>query len=294
MLRGVSLRVAQRARGASCVCAAGMCPRCTRHTSGRLRIAATVVLALHRAGGGIPPFPPPSPPLPSPPPYLPDGAPSPLFEARAPPSPFPPPSPPPFPSPPPPAPSTCSIRCAGRCLEPVSRRECPANSNLPNCRSVGIGQLCDADGECGTYNSLNNCPGSYDAYRVLAAPPAPPLPPPSPVPSPPPPSPPLPPPPSPPPPPPPPPSPPPLPPSPTSPPPPSPMPSPPPLSPRPPPPPAYPPGRAPPEMFHLRQSGNCPNLVTTEVDGGGMRTRSRHVGHGGHHCNRRRTGRSSL
>ena len=51
-------------------------------------------------------------------------------------------------------------------------------------------------------------------------------------------------------------------------PPPPPQPSPPPPSPRPSFPPAYPPGRAPPEMFHLLQSGNCPNPVRTEVECG--------------------------
>lgn len=60
-------------------------------------------------------------------------------------------------------------RCG--CLKALSGGECPGImtvSGLPKCDSVGLGSLCDGDGECGTDNELNNC-GHYDVYRLQSA-----------------------------------------------------------------------------------------------------------------------------
>jgi hypothetical protein len=51
-------------------------------------------------------------------------------------------------------------------LVPVTTSECPFFKNRPNCLKVGPGELCEADGECGTDPGLNNCnPGGWDIYR---------------------------------------------------------------------------------------------------------------------------------
>ena len=55
----------------------------------------------------------------------------------------------------------------GLCLVAVGPSECPSNPNIANCLSVGLGELCEGDGECGTGNGLNNC-GGYDVYRKSA------------------------------------------------------------------------------------------------------------------------------
>jgi len=47
---------------------------------------------------------------------------------------------------------------------PHHRESCPANPDLPNCQVVQCGELCEGDGECGTFGGLNNC-GPYDVYR---------------------------------------------------------------------------------------------------------------------------------
>ena len=61
----------------------------------------------------------------------------------------------------------------GRCLIPVNSSECPEPSvlqTMATCDDVELGELCEADGECGTQVRLNNCdnplpdPGS-DAGR---------------------------------------------------------------------------------------------------------------------------------
>mmetsp|Transcript_22446 Transcript_22446/g.48834 ORF Transcript_22446/g.48834 Transcript_22446/m.48834 type:complete len:1184 (-) Transcript_22446:70-3621(-) len=57
-----------------------------------------------------------------------------------------------------------SDQCANLCLEPLSASECPSSIVFPNCPFAVVGGLCDADGECGTDQYLNNCYG-YDIYR---------------------------------------------------------------------------------------------------------------------------------
>ena len=48
----------------------------------------------------------------------------------------------------------------------VAASECPPNAQyMANCDDVSIGELCEGDGECGTTNNENNCPGGYDVYR---------------------------------------------------------------------------------------------------------------------------------
>ena len=103
----------------------------------------------------------------------------------------------------------------GRCLKPVPFSECPGAVEstiglddlkaLPTCDLAEEGMLCEADGECGTEDSTNNCVYSsrkgsldMDIYRRIPCRPSPPSspPPPPPRPPPPPPPPPAPPPPS--------------------------------------------------------------------------------------------------
>lgn len=78
----------------------------------------------------------------------------------------------------------------GCCVQALAG-SCPTYNELlvlANCNAVGVGQLCEGDGECGTSNALNNCPVNWDVYtRVVCTPPPPPIPPPPPLPSPPPP-----------------------------------------------------------------------------------------------------------
>ena len=48
----------------------------------------------------------------------------------------------------------------GVCLNRVERAECPTSDALdimPNCTGVRLGEMCEADGECGTSTVLNNC-----------------------------------------------------------------------------------------------------------------------------------------
>ncbi|KAL7469418.1 hypothetical protein ACHAXS_009673 [Conticribra weissflogii] len=48
-------------------------------------------------------------------------------------------------------------RCASLCLEPIPSISCPKMPyNFPSCLDADMGELCDADGECGTDNFLNN------------------------------------------------------------------------------------------------------------------------------------------
>jgi hypothetical protein len=63
------------------------------------------------------------------------------------------------------------------CLHTISASECPGGwasedaGDIPgNCASVAEGELCEADGECGTNDGLNNCytstgDGGWDVYR---------------------------------------------------------------------------------------------------------------------------------
>ena len=57
-------------------------------------------------------------------------------------------------------------------VEPLCCDECPVEPDLPKCNSVEVGELCDGDGECGTDNKLNNCPGAWDIYRKVDSEPA--------------------------------------------------------------------------------------------------------------------------
>lgn len=57
--------------------------------------------------------------------------------------------------------------CDNLCLDVLPSEFCPTDLNLPNCLSVGIGEVCESDGECATDDSLNNC-GTYDIYVKVA------------------------------------------------------------------------------------------------------------------------------
>lgn len=57
--------------------------------------------------------------------------------------------------------------CDELCLEKLPTELCPTNLTLLNCLEAGLGELCEANGECGTDDKLNNC-GTYDVYaRVV-------------------------------------------------------------------------------------------------------------------------------
>ena len=96
----------------------------------------------------------------------------------APPPPPPPPSPRPSvpsPSPPPPRPMDCNECHAGAvcnmCLVLIAPEDCPPSAEvlatLRRCDAVYIGmrQLCEGDGECGTDENAGNCGPGYDVYR---------------------------------------------------------------------------------------------------------------------------------
>lgn len=75
-------------------------------------------------------------------------------------------------APPAPVGPTCA---AGGVLVPVDAEACPRRPYLlPGCAVVPVGSLCEANGECGTDNGLNNCDGVYDVYQNVAAGPTPP------------------------------------------------------------------------------------------------------------------------
>ncbi|GMH79536.1 hypothetical protein TL16_g08177 [Triparma laevis f. inornata] len=61
--------------------------------------------------------------------------------------------------------SSCGI-----CLHAIPSSECPTDANLLQCNhaSIGIGDLCEGDGECGTDGSLDNCVGTgkYSGYQA--------------------------------------------------------------------------------------------------------------------------------
>lgn len=76
----------------------------------------------------------------------------------------------------------------GMCARPIDSSRCPPDTPsgraiiaaLPNCLNVGTaGGLCEADGECGTRNDLDNCETNrndvtlhapfWDIYEVLDA-----------------------------------------------------------------------------------------------------------------------------
>ena len=86
----------------------------------------------------IPPAPPPSPPLPSPPYACPLGM----------------------------------LRCFGNCLLLLDAADCPdatTSRDLPNCHMNNVDDLCEGDGECGTSNDIDNCPGLWDVYKIVAS-----------------------------------------------------------------------------------------------------------------------------
>lgn len=67
------------------------------------------------------------------------------------------------------SPTSESALCADRCLTPIDESECPPYRelmSLSKCSSIDVpvGSQCEADGECGTDEYLNNCAG-YDVYR---------------------------------------------------------------------------------------------------------------------------------
>ena len=51
----------------------------------------------------------------------------------------------------------------GVCLTIIDPEECPLDGDIADCSSVGYGELCEGDGECGTDSYLDNC-GGYDIY----------------------------------------------------------------------------------------------------------------------------------
>ena len=101
---------------------------------------------------------------------------------------------PPRPPPPPLLPSAPplppAVRCGAGCVRgPVPQAECPSNANLPRCDQVGLGEYCEADGECATDANADNCQ-RWDVYQIVECygwpphvpPPEPPLAPPPPPP----------------------------------------------------------------------------------------------------------------
>ena len=57
--------------------------------------------------------------------------------------------------------------CENLCLEETASSECPLRPyDLPECVQVNVGELCDANGECGSNQTLNNCP-PFDVYRRI-------------------------------------------------------------------------------------------------------------------------------
>lgn len=63
----------------------------------------------------------------------------------------------------------------GLCLKPIAypATECPDFNTLqtmPACDLAPVGGLCEADGECGTSDTLNNCGDGYDVYRKAVLP----------------------------------------------------------------------------------------------------------------------------
>ena len=87
-------------------------------------------------------------------------APLPLAVARTPTPPFP------------PTPLNCAsdaLPCAGSCLRLVSPGACPDFLDafgLPQCDQGEVNSLCEGDGECGTADNADNCPGKWDVYFI--------------------------------------------------------------------------------------------------------------------------------
>jgi len=76
---------------------------------------------------------------------------------------------------PPLAPYDCPVatmRCMGRCIHPIQSAECPISisADTPGCDQPSLvesGDVCEADGECGLSDDLNNCAGGWDVYRTV-------------------------------------------------------------------------------------------------------------------------------
>jgi len=70
--------------------------------------------------------------------------------------------------------STTSSGGIGVCgtLTPIDTSACPGQPNIANCDVVRFGNLCEADGECGTDSNLDNC-GAFDIYLKTEPTPAP-------------------------------------------------------------------------------------------------------------------------
>lgn len=57
--------------------------------------------------------------------------------------------------------------CDNLCVDILPSEWCPESVDLPKCLEVGLGDLCESDGECATDDTLNNC-GTHDVYaRVV-------------------------------------------------------------------------------------------------------------------------------
>ena len=67
--------------------------------------------------------------------------------------------------------SSCDAgHSCGVCLMLIDAADCPTPGAdlVDDCRGMSLGQLCEADGECGTDNHADNCPGTHhgmDVYR---------------------------------------------------------------------------------------------------------------------------------
>lgn len=53
--------------------------------------------------------------------------------------------------------------CDELCLDVLPPPFCPADFDLPNCLEIGLGEICESNGECATDDTLNNC-GTFDIY----------------------------------------------------------------------------------------------------------------------------------
>jgi hypothetical protein len=79
-------------------------------------------------------------------------------------------TPPSSPPSPPPSGGAGAGTCTGQFL-PVTM--CPYTTAaevaaLPTCQAAAYNNYCEADGECGTSNTIDNCPGAYDVYMKRA------------------------------------------------------------------------------------------------------------------------------
>ena len=81
-----------------------------------------------------------------------------------------------------PRPPTPRPRPSGGCpaLEPLPRDspDCPDELDIAPCDTpgLGVGELCEGDGECGTDIGSNNCDEGYDVYRRVPCVPVQPMP----------------------------------------------------------------------------------------------------------------------